>query len=188
MIWKGNRSGAEIFDIRTEEDLSIAWQQLDYYSPAGTSAWIEQVEIGNNSIYVARLGAVAIGMVTVKWTGPSMREPEFTAALEEEFPGQGPIATIYGLDVLEYYRRRGIAGDLMDVAEQQVFERPNLARRTALGVEITNTAAKILYINRGYQILPYKGQESVVMDTPANADREEKIPANLMSKDLSSLR
>jgi ribosomal protein S18 acetylase RimI-like enzyme len=149
IIYLMTRSGAEISPVESGEELVQAWKECGFDPPGGVDAWAEAVEADRNGVLVARLSATAVGFVTVKWSGPSVREPEVTEALTTEFPDEQPIPTIYSLNVQQQHRRKGIGWDLMVATEHAIIDRPGTVLRSALSVQTNNKdGPATLYIFR----------------------------------------
>jgi ribosomal protein S18 acetylase RimI-like enzyme len=186
-----SNSSLELSAIGSGEELVQAWSNYGYYPAGGIEAWVEAVDEDRNAVLIARLAKLVVGFVTIKWSGPSVREPEVTEALTAEFPNQSPIPTLYALNIHKNYRRQGIARQLMRGAEDHIVDRPGAVPRAALSVEARQVPAVSLYFSLGYQLVPYKNRGVVVLDRPTLNEEGAWVPSNepsyIMSKDLSQL-
>jgi GNAT superfamily N-acetyltransferase len=100
------------------------------------SYWNEQ-NSRKRTIFVALLGGVFTGYVTVKW------QSDYPPFIERNIP------EIADLNVLPKYRRRGIATLLVEEAERRIFE---ISNSVGIGFGITADygPAQRMYVGRGY--------------------------------------
>lgn len=112
------------------EEIAAAFIDLGWNKPASQyKAYLAEQERGERDVFVAKENSIFAGYVTVMW---------------REDHGE-----IVDLNVLPKFRRRGIASDLMDAAEQLVSQKYDEVR---LGVGLFQDygAAQRMYVLRGY--------------------------------------
>jgi ribosomal-protein-alanine N-acetyltransferase len=88
---------------------------------------------------------------------------------EVERRGVERVGHVMNLAVASEWRRRGLAGMLLDELERRFAERGALS--SYLEVRVSNTPAKNLYLKRGYfeaGYLPnyYRGEDGIAMEKP----------------------
>lgn len=99
--------------------------------------YLEQHESGEIVCFVAWVGDELAGYVKVVW------EPSYEALAAEGIP------EIQDLNVLERFRRRGVATQLLDRAEEVVSKRSDVVG-IGVGLHPGYNAAQRLYVLRGY--------------------------------------
>ena len=113
----------------------------DIFSPEYSiklyTSYYEEQKLGKRDVIIACLKDQIIGYVTILW------ESNY-----EDFKEQG-IPEIKDIKVVDSYRRRGVATQLMDEAESRIAER---AAYSSVGVGLAEEyeAAQNLYAKRGY--------------------------------------
>lgn len=182
----------EISVVRSSDELELAWKEVEfmpYGGEVGRAQWLDVVGKDSHDFLVARLADFAVGSVVIKWSGPVGAEKEFSEALTEAFPDEQPTPVIYYLHVHPYHRRQKIADSLTESVELLIVEKPDTVQRAALYTGISNEGALSLYRNRDYQVLKYRGQETVDFERTAIDEHGKYVrsvePVYLMTKDVS---
>ncbi len=117
---------------------------------------------GERTVLLAHSDGVFTGYVTIKWQSDY---PDFA---------EKAIPEINDLRVLPQFRRRGIAGALLDEAEKRIFEQSGAAG-IGVGMYADYGPAQKLYVRRGYVPdgagLFYKNQPVIPgQDVPVDDD------------------
>lgn len=99
--------------------------------------YLDEQERGLIVCLVARLGVEVAGYLKVVW------EPTYPPYRDNAIP------EIQDLNVLEQFRRRGIASRLLDRAEEEIATRSDVAG-IGVGLHSGYNAAQRLYVLRGY--------------------------------------
>src|SRR5262245_62731284 len=120
------------------QTISAAFRSMGWTKPVGLyQRYLHEATMGRRWIRVGSIDRAFAGYVTV--ITESGYEPFRTAGIPE----------IQDLNVLPAYRRRGIAGRLLDECEAWIAERSETAG-IGVGLHPGYNAAQRLYVKRGY--------------------------------------
>ncbi len=134
---------AESVEIRALNDgdpetISAAFKGIGAGKPvAQYRRYLAEQTAGTRACLVATLGGQFAGYVTVNWT------PTYCAFVEQQIP------EIQDLNVLPGFRRKGLATQLLDRAEDEISRRSSVAG-IGVGLHPGYKQAQKLYVKRGY--------------------------------------
>ena len=120
------------------KDLAEAFSRGGWNKPSGQFVkYMRQHEEGEILCLVAKVAGDVAGYLKILWF------PDYAALRESEVP------EIQDLNVLDQFRRRGVASQLLDRAEEEVAQQANLVG-IGVGLHPGYNAAQRLYVLRGY--------------------------------------
>ena len=115
-----------------------AFSRIGWAKPATLfERYLVEQATGSRSCWVAHLGAVFAGYVTVNW------KPTYPFFAEKHIP------EIQDLNVLPPFRRKGLGTALLDQAEAEIATRSEIAG-LGVGLHPGYNNAQRLYVKRGY--------------------------------------
>lgn len=106
-------------------------------SPEQYLRYVEEQDRGDILCFVARLDGEVVGYLKIVW------QPAYPPYRDNGIP------EIQDLNVLEPFRRRGVASRLLDRAEAEIAKRSDVAG-IGVGLHSGYNAAQRLYVLRGY--------------------------------------
>ena len=134
---------AETIQIRLLEErdpprIAAAFNNMGWNKPETQyRRYLHEQAAGTRTCFVAMIDGHFAGYVTVNW------RPTYAGFAELNIP------EIQDLNVLATYRRKGIAGRLLDHAEAEVARRSGVVG-IGVGLHPGYNAAQRLYVKRGY--------------------------------------
>ena len=127
-----------LLEARDIQLIASSFADIGWNKPASQyERYLAEQDRGERVVLVAYSGEDFTGYVTVKW------QSGYPPFVEKGIP------EITDLNVLPNFRRRGIAGALMNRAEEQIFERSRIVG-IGVGMHSGYGAAQRAYILRGY--------------------------------------
>ena len=121
-----------------EDVISSAFTEMGWSKPREQYVrYLEEQARGVRECFVATVDGSFAGYVTLNW------EPTYAG-----IAGTG-IPDIQDLNVIERFRRRGIASRLLDRAERAAATRSSVVA-IGVGLHPGYNAAQVLYVKRGY--------------------------------------
>ena len=136
-------TGAKSIHVRFLEEgdapsIAAAFQNLGWNKPESQyQRYLHEQMAGGRTCFVATLEGQFAGYVTVNW------QPTYPGFADLSIP------EIQDLNVLTAYRRKGVAGHLLDRAEAEVAQR-SVVVGIGVGLHPGYNAAQRLYVKRGY--------------------------------------
>jgi GNAT superfamily N-acetyltransferase len=149
------------------EHLIRVFGQLDYFQDRAS-----RQKAGQGALLIAWTGDLPVGDAYLWWQ--QAEEPEIRAHLDG-------VPLLTHLEVREDLRSRGIGGELINRAEQELSERGH--RRVALAVEQSNERAVRLYERCGYREWKYGKVHCAPYDDGSAASHSAEV-CRVFVKDL----
>ena len=180
--------GEKISVVKTGDELFDMWKDIGQRLPRTLELrqqWDEFLRERAITYLAAKVGDMAVGSVFIRWSGPSILHKDFSTALKHKFHGRSPIPAIEKLFVSPDARGYGLGNKLTAAAENNIKRHKNVTQMAALNVEIDNIYALPIYNNRGYKIIPFEGQNAVLLNRPTPGGNKSKKKVYMMAKDLS---
>jgi GNAT superfamily N-acetyltransferase len=127
-----------LLEKRDIEPIAAAFAAIGWNKPVTLySRYHAEQEAGQRYVFVAWLGDIFVGYVTVYWM------PSYPPFHEANIP------EIQDFNVLPQFRRRGFGSRLMDEAERHTAERSAIVG-IGVGMYADYGAAQRMYVRRGY--------------------------------------
>lgn len=118
--------------------MAAAFTSIGYVKPVTLfQRYLAEQSLGTRLCWVAHLNTAFAGYVTLNW------EPAYPFFAEQKIP------EIQDLNVLPYFRRKGIGTSLVDQAEAQIACRSDIIG-IGVGLHPGYNDAHRLYVKRGY--------------------------------------